>query len=45
VGVWEHGWLRALSISTSWMTVLRRMMDLPTAAAGSVVALGIDDFS
>ncbi len=34
-----------LGISTSWMTVLRRMMDLPTAAAGSVVALGIDDFS
>jgi transposase len=24
---------------------LRRMMDLPTSAAGSVVALGIDDFS
>jgi len=34
-----------LGISTSWMTVLRRMMDLPTAAASSVVALGIDDFS
>ena len=34
-----------LGISTSWMTVLRRMMDLPTAAAGPVVALGIDDFS
>lgn len=34
-----------LGISTSWMTVLRRMMDLPTSAAGSVVALGIDDFS
>jgi transposase len=33
-----------LGISTSWMTVLRRMMDLPTSAAGSVVALGIDDF-
>jgi len=27
------------------MTVLRRIMDLPTPAAGSVVALGIDDFS
>src|SRR5260370_3345984 len=27
------------------MAVLRRMMDLPTSAAGSVVALGIDDFS
>jgi len=26
------------------MTVLRRMMDLPTPAAGSVIALGIDDF-
>ncbi len=34
-----------LGISTSWMTVLRRIMDLPTSAAGSVVALGIDDFS
>jgi len=34
-----------LGISTSWMTVLRRMMDLPTSTAGSVVALGIDDFS
>ncbi len=34
-----------LGISTSWMTVLRRMMDLPTSAAGLVVALGIDDFS
>src|SRR5260370_39876626 len=27
------------------MAVLRRMMDLPTSAAGSVVVLGIDDFS
>jgi transposase len=27
------------------MTVLRRIMDLPTPVAGSVVALGIDDFS
>jgi hypothetical protein len=43
--VWEHDWLLALSISTSWMTVLRRIMDLPTSAAGSVVALGLDDFS
>ena len=34
-----------LGISTSWMTVLRRIMDLPTSAAGSVVALGVDDFS
>lgn len=34
-----------LGISTSWMTVLRRMMDLPTPAAGSVAALGVDDFS
>ena len=34
-----------LGMATSWMTVLRRMMDLPTPAAGSVVALGIDDFS
>jgi len=34
-----------LGISSSWMTVLRRIMDLPTPAAGSVVALGIDDFS
>jgi len=28
-----------LGISTSWMTVLRRIMDLPTSTAGSVVAL------
>ncbi len=34
-----------LGIATSWMTVLRRMMDLPTPPVGSVVALGIDDFS
>src|SRR5258706_4008692 len=34
-----------LGISTSWMTVLRRIMDLPTSAAGSVVDLGINDFS
>ena len=34
-----------LGIASSWMTVLRRIMDLPTPAAGSVVALGIDDFS
>jgi hypothetical protein len=33
-----------LGISTSWMTVLRRVMELPSCAAGSVVALGIDDF-
>ena len=34
-----------LGICTSWMTVLRRIMDLPTSAADWVVALGIDDFS
>jgi transposase len=34
-----------LGIDSSWMTVLRRIMDLPTSAAGSVTALGIDDFS
>ncbi|HKF36895.1 MAG TPA: ISL3 family transposase [Ktedonobacteraceae bacterium] len=34
-----------LGICTSWMTILRRIMELPTPAAGSVVALGIDDFS
>jgi len=34
-----------LGICTSWMTILRRIMDLPPSAAGSVVALGIDDFS
>jgi transposase len=34
-----------LGISTSWMTVLRRMMDLPTSVSSSVIAVGIDDFS
>jgi len=34
-----------LGIATSWMTILRRMMALPTPAAGSVTVLGIDDFS
>src|SRR5215472_15634520 len=34
-----------LGIQTSWMTVLRRMMALPTAPVGRVAQLGIDDFS
>jgi transposase len=34
-----------LGICTSWMTILRRIMELPPVAAGSVAALGIDDFS
>lgn len=34
-----------LEIHTSWMTILRRMMALPTASAGHVSQLGIDDFS
>ncbi|GHO48539.1 hypothetical protein KSX_67020 [Ktedonospora formicarum] len=34
-----------LGISTSWMTLVRRIMDLPTPSAGLVTALGIDDFS
>jgi transposase len=39
-------WLAArLGIVSSWMMVLRRIMDHPTPAASSVVALGIDDFS
>jgi transposase len=33
-----------LGIATSWMTILRRMMALPTPAVGSVTVLGIDDF-
>src|SRR5436190_16226034 len=50
IGVSTSGSLGArlaarLGISSSWMTVLRRIMDLPTPASGSVVALGIDDFS
>jgi transposase len=34
-----------LGIATSWMTILRRIMDLITSAASSVTTLGIDDFS
>jgi transposase len=34
-----------LGIATSWMTILRRMMALPTPEASTVTVLGIDDFS
>ena len=34
-----------LGITTSWMTIIRRIMDIVTPAASSVTALGIDDFS
>ncbi|SRR6266516_1279701 len=34
-----------LGISTSWMTILRRVMALATPEADSVTTLGIDDFS
>jgi transposase len=34
-----------LGISTSWMTILRRVMALTTLDAPTVTALGIDDFS
>jgi len=34
-----------MGIQTSWMTILRRMMALPTAPVGRVSQLGIDDFS
>lgn len=34
-----------LGIGTSWITILRRMMVLPTPAVESVTVLGIDDFS
>lgn len=34
-----------LGIATSWMTILRRIMQLPTEASVTVTALGIDDFS
>ena len=34
-----------LGIVTSWMTILRRMMELPTPAPETVTVLGIDDFS
>jgi transposase len=34
-----------LGIVTSWMTILRRIMELPPAPAAAVIVLGIDDFS
>jgi transposase len=34
-----------LGIQTSWMTVLRRIMALPTEPVGEVSQVGIDDFS
>jgi hypothetical protein len=34
-----------LGIRISWITILRRMMALPTPAPGAVTVLGIDDFS
>src|SRR5260221_11578587 len=34
-----------LGIRTCWMTILRRIMALPTAPVEQVVELGIDDFS
>ncbi|BCL79182.1 transposase [Ktedonobacteria bacterium brp13] len=34
-----------LGIAISWMTVVRRVMALPTKPAGQVQCLGIDDFS
>jgi len=34
-----------LAIQTCWMTILRRMIALPTAPVGQVVELGIDDFA
>jgi transposase len=34
-----------LGIVTSWMTILRRMMALPTSPPGAVTVLGVDDFS
>jgi transposase len=34
-----------MGIHTSWMTILRRMMALPTAPVERVSQLGIDDFS
>jgi hypothetical protein len=33
-----------LGIQTCWMTILRRIMALPTASVEQVVELGIDDF-
>jgi transposase len=34
-----------LGMTTSWMTILRRVMALPTKPAAQVQCLGIDDFS
>ncbi len=34
-----------LGMKTSWMTILRRIMDLPLPEASPVPVLGIDDFS
>jgi transposase len=34
-----------LGIATSWMTILRRIMQLPTEASVAVTVLGIDDFA
>jgi hypothetical protein len=34
-----------LGIATSWMTIVRRVMALPTQPAEQVQCLGIDDFS
>ena len=34
-----------LGMVTSWMTIIRRIMDLVTPAPGSVTTLGVDDFS
>lgn len=34
-----------LGISTSWMTIIRHIMDLVAASTPSVTTLGIDDFS
>ena len=36
---------RRLGMPASWMTILRRVMALPTAPVGRVAQLGIDDFS
>ena len=34
-----------LGIQTTRQTILRRIMDLPDSSAGSILFLGIDDFS
>jgi transposase len=34
-----------LGIAISWMTILRRIMQLPSASNGIVTVLGVDDFS